>query len=135
MSNFEEYITNQEEVMLAQTNPYYHKLPSEVRREKTEKKLAEKMEKRDKKLAQIEKLNLEIELLQKTPIELKKYKKSLDAHCKIIAGAVALKLFKNSRQDFSRDNFKNMLLPTLKNREEKEYFSKILDAYARSGYE
>ena len=124
MSNFEENITN-----------HYPKLSSEILREKAEKKLAEKLEKRDKKLAQLEKLNLEIELLQKTPIELKEYRKSLDAHCKIIAGAVALKLFKNSRKDFSRDNFKNMLWPALKNREEKEYFSKILDAYARSGYE
>lgn len=88
-------------------------------------KLAEKEGKRDKLLREVAKLDFEIDFLKKSPEEQKKYKRQLDTHCKIIAGAVALKLFKSKGQQFNRNNFINGVISVLKNFEEKEYFRKI----------
>lgn len=88
-------------------------------------RLAEKKAKRDKLLSEAEKLSFEIEFLEKTPQEQKEYKRQLDTRCKIIAGAVALKLFKSEDQPFDRNRFKNNVLSALKSFEEKEYFRKI----------
>ena len=90
-----------------------------------EVKLAEKKARKAKLLSEVDKLDFEIDFLEKTPEEQKKYKRQLDTHCKIIAGAVALKLFKSEGQQFNRNNFINGVISVLKNFEEKEYFRKI----------
>lgn len=79
----------------------------------------------EKKLSEVEKMEFEIKWREKSPQQQKEYKRQLDTRCKIIAGAVALKLFKSEDQLFDRNRFKNNVLSALKNFEEKEYFRKI----------
>lgn len=101
----------------------------QTRKRKTyEEKLSDLREKMSKKQAEIDQLEQEIEWLEKSPEERREEKRRLDTKCKIIAGAVALRLYKDASREFTRENFENDVLEATDDALETGYFRKIFHA-------
>lgn len=97
-----------------------------IRKTKNEK-IAILIGKRDKIKATLDALNREIEWREKSPEEKRDYIRQLDTHCKIVAGAIALNMYKDKNINFDRETFKAKVLSAAQNIEDDKYFKKVFD--------
>ena len=101
----------------------------QTRKRKTNaEKLSDLRERMSRKQAEINQLEQEIEWLEKSPEERREEKRRLDTKCKIIAGAVALRLYKDASREFTRENFENDVLEATDDALETGYFRKVFHA-------